>query len=75
MQDSNNKELFIHDMPWLVVNDTEDHAYVAAGFLNEICAESYVEMFRSNKIGNYFVCHRSELNDKYKVYARSAVNM
>ena len=74
MEDS-KREIYIHDMPWLVINDTRDHAYVSARFLTKTSAESYVKDFRSNKIGNYFVCHRSELNDKYQVYEGPVNNM
>lgn len=75
MENSEKRELYIHDMPWLVINDTGDHAYVSAMFLSDISAESYVKDFRSNAIGNYFVCHRSELNDKYQVLEGPVNNM
>lgn len=75
MQDSEKREIYIHDMPWLVINDTGGHAYVAARFLSKISAIAYVQEFRSDKIGNYFVCHRSELDDKYQVFERPVINM
>lgn len=78
MTDS-KKYIEVHPLDWLVIGDHGTHPYIVAAFLAECSARYYCEKFRnaclSAGMEEYVVCHRSELNDKYKVHERSAVNM
>ena len=65
--DNNVKECRFHPLPWLVVADVpgDTASYVAAAFMIQGAAETYVNEFR--KIGGYKVIHQDEIGTEYTV--------
>ena len=57
------REVYVHPLEWLVVNDAPYRSYVAASFMIKESAELYVEKYRS--VGKYRVIHESVLSAEY----------